>query len=102
MIKRDGCGRRISNLVQCQYCGWLEKVDEYKLPAEWTAREDGSWACDQCSEDDRPLLGAEYDEEFDPSTYDRTAHQTWLDDHSPNYGPDDIGRRAPCNGYFVA
>ena len=91
MIKRDGCGRRLSELVQCQSCGYcVEQVDD-SLPEGWSAARDGRFYCDVCPdgdpvEEDRPLLGYEYDEEFD--------QEYW--------GKDDIGRRAPCDGYFVA
>ena len=103
MIKRDGCGRRLSEITQCQGCGYSVFQVEYSLPEGWSEDSTGLWYCDEClSSEDRPLLGSEYDEEFDPSTYDTTAHQSWLDNCSPNYGPDDIGLRSPCDGYFAA
>ncbi len=85
-IRRDGCGRRISNLVQCQACGWSVEHASNDTPPDGWNELDRQWFCDQCTEEERPLLGAEYDEEFDQT----------------NYGPNDIGRRAPCDGYFVA
>jgi len=69
MIKRDGCGRRLSEITQCQGCGYSVFQVEYSLPEGWSEDSAGLWYCDECS---------------------------------PDYGPDDIGLRAPCDGYFVA
>ena len=63
--------------VQCQKCGYVVVQDVYALPTGWSQASDGNWYCDDCSnhyryelgipQEERPLLGSEYNSEFDPS-----------------------------------
>lgn len=49
VIKRDGCGRRISDLVQCQSCGYCVKHDSIDdAPQGWTIDSSGLLYCDEC------------------------------------------------------
>lgn len=89
--------------VQCQGCGMTAKVhDHYPLPDEWVfgaykhAAHQQVIFCPDCAEwmaeiliiEEEPpgLMGSEYTEEFDPDYW----------------GPDDIGLRAPIDGFWVA
>ena len=88
--------------VQCQGCGVVKQEDRYTLPIGWEVgafashpHQTGLYFCADCAErmseilileeEPRPLLGSAYDEEFDPDYW----------------GPDDIGLRAPCDGYWI-
>ena len=86
-------------LVQCQSCGMINIHPRNAFYGAFADKPefDNLAFCETCAdygteegwliiEEDRALLGTDYDPEFD----------------SANWGPDDIGLRAPCDGYWVA
>jgi len=76
-------------MVQCQSCGYCVESADGALPTGWHESLSRLFFCEECGvghPEMKPLLGSEYDEEFDPAYY----------------GPNDIGLRAPCDSYFSA
>ena len=83
--------------VQCQSCGYCVESADDALPTDWLESANGSFFCDEC--DDHPelkghpeLMGDDKEYTVENPNYETPA----------NYGPNDIGRRAPCDSYFSA